>query len=78
MLPVWLSIELALIPVGIACIGFVVWIARLGAMVKNERQQRIDETARQYKHNDRLWAEVRNINKNLHRVMGKLNVTPVD
>ena len=78
MLPTWLTIELALIPVFLAAIGFVVWLARLGATVKNERQARIDETTRQGKHNDRLYGEVRNINKNLHRLMGKLDVTPVD
>ena len=41
-LPTWLTIELALIPVFLAGIGFVVWLARLGATVKNERQSRID------------------------------------
>ena len=78
MLPAWLTIELALIPVFLAGGGFVVWIARLGAMVKSERQQRIDDTTRQAKHNDRLYGEMRKVNNNLHRLMGKLDVEPVD
>ena len=76
-MPTWLSIELALIPVVLAGLSGVVWLVRLEAGVKQNRETLKETTARQSKHNDRLYAELRTINKNLHLIMGKLQIRPL-
>ena len=85
MIPTWLTIELALIPVVLAGLSGLVWLVRLEAGVKqnreNVRQNREDlkeTTARQAKHNERLYNELRTINKNLHLIMGKLQIPPLE
>ena len=51
---------------------------RLEAAVKTNREGLDEAKMRQSKHNDRLYGELRTINKNLHRIMGKLDIDPVD
>ena len=78
MIPTWLTIELALIPVLLAGISGLIWLVRLEAAVKTNREGLDEAKMRQSKHNDRLYGELRTINKNLHRIMGKLDIDPVD
>ena len=77
-MPTWLTIELALIPVVLAALSGLVWLVRLEAGVKHNRETLRDTTARQAKHNDRLYAELLTINKNLHLIMGKLQIPPLE
>ena len=74
MIPTWLSIELALIPAVLAAVSGLIWLVRLEGAVKA-----LNQTAeRQAHHNDRLYTELRTINNNLHLIMGKLQIPPVD
>ena len=84
-MPTWLTIELALIPVVLAGLAGLVWLVRLEAGVKqNKENDKLNKenmkelTARQAKHNDRLYDEARTINKNLHLIMGKLQIPPIE
>ena len=74
MIPAWLSIELALIPVVMAAMSGLVWLVRLEGAVKALKER----ATRQVQHNDLLYAELRSINKNLHLIMGKLQIPPVE
>ena len=78
-MPTWLTIELGLIPVVLAGLSGLVWLVRLEAVHEaKQRDPERDDRARQAKHNDRLYDELRTINKNLHLIMGKLQITPLE
>ena len=77
-MPTWLTVELALIPVVLAGLAGIVWLVRLEGSVKHNKHEIINVVQRQQRHNDRVYDEMRSVNKNLHRLMGKLDVEPVD
>ena len=65
MLPAWLTIELALIPVVLAAVAGIIAVAKMGVAIKYHRHEIIER-------------DVKSINANLHRLMGALDVEPVD
>ena len=82
MLPTWLTVELALLPL---FVGGLIWLVRLEAKVKHNRadierleREKKERAKAQGEHNDRLYTMLRKLDNNLHLIMGKMGVEPLD
>ena len=82
MIPTWLTIELALIPLVLAT---MVWGSRLEWRSRHNKYEceRLGAELTELKkgqstHNDKLYGKIDTVSTNLHLIMGKLGVTPVD
>ena len=71
-MPEWLDGQV--VAAGIAIIGFIVWLVRLEAKVIMLNTF----AERQREHNNRLYNELRSVNNNLHLIMGKLGIQPIE
>ena len=85
MLPTWLSIELALIPVALAGLAGILQVVRLSERVKtaqSDATRALDESAKirehQASHHERLYRKLEHLSNCTHLMMGSMGLEPPD
>ena len=85
MIPAWLTIELALIPLGIAALAALIYVVRVSERVKKAQADatralnEIDKVREhQAGHHDRLYQKIEHLSNCLHLMMGKMGLEPPD
>ena len=81
MIPGWLTVELALIPLFIVGMAGIVFVVRVSERVKKaqaDATRALDEvaTVREHSadHHDRLYTKIEHLSNCMHLMMGKLGV----